>query len=111
MPIKQMVRYSMVPDTAASGVDIIVTTGRTKIRSATVRTTDRHINSVTVLPIPEAAFSLSPAPTACPMETVDPMASPTIMTVSICITWEPMDTAVVLATPSNWPMINRSAIP
>ena len=40
-----------------------------------------------------------------------PMASPTIMTVSICITWEPMDTAVVLATPSNWPMINRSAIP
>jgi len=29
----------------------------------------------------------------------------------ICMPCEPMDTAVVLATPSNCPMINKSAIP
>ena len=33
------------------------------------------------------------------------------MTVSMCMTWLPMDTAVVLATPSYWPMMNRSAMP
>lgn len=32
-------------------------------------------------------------------------------TVSICMICEPMETAVVLATPSNCPMINRSAMP
>ena len=45
------------------------------------------------------------------METVAPIASPTIITVSMCITCEPMETAVVLATPSNCPMMNRSAMP
>ena len=45
------------------------------------------------------------------MLTVVPMARPTIITVSICITCEPMETAVVLATPSNCPMMNRSAMP
>ena len=27
------------------------------------------------------------------------------------MTCEPMETAVVLAVPSNWPMMNRSAMP
>ena len=45
------------------------------------------------------------------MLTVEPIARPTIMTVSICMTCEPTETAVVLATPSNWPMMNRSASP
>ena len=40
-----------------------------------------------------------------------PIARPTSMTVSMCITCEPMETAVVLATPSNWPMMKRSAMP
>ena len=57
------------------------------------------------------ARRVSRAPTAWPIETVEPMARPTIITVSMCITWEPTDTAVVLATPSNWPMIKRSAMP
>ena len=39
------------------------------------------------------------------------MASPTSMTVIMCMTCEPTDTAVVLATPSNWPTMNRSAMP
>ena len=45
------------------------------------------------------------------MLTVDPMARPTIMTVIICMTWLPMETAVVPATPSNCPIIKRSAMP
>ena len=45
------------------------------------------------------------------MVTVVPMARPTIITVIICITWLPTDTAVVLATPLNCPMMNRSAMP
>ena len=64
-----------------------------------------------MLPMLRAARFMSRAPTAWPMETVEPMARPTIMTVSMCITWEPTDTAVVLATPSNWPMMKRSAMP
>lgn len=39
------------------------------------------------------------------------MASPTSMTVSMCMTCEPMETAVVAATPSYWPTMNRSAMP
>ena len=76
-----------------------------------VRTTDIPRNRVTVFPIQEATDFRSPAPTACPMETVEPMASPTIITVSMCMTWDPTDTAVVPETPSNCPMMNRSAIP
>jgi len=45
------------------------------------------------------------------MDTVVPIASPTSMTVSICITCEPTDTAVVASTPAYCPMINRSAMP
>ena len=58
----------------------------------------------------EASFR-SPAPVARPMVTVVPMASPTIITVSMCITWEPIDTAVVPSAPWNCPMMNRSASP
>lgn len=66
---------------------------------------------VAVLPMQAADLVRFLAPTACPMVTVEPMASPTIITVSICITWLPMETAVVASTPSNYPMINRSAMP
>ena len=79
--------------------------------STAVSTRDKAIKRVTVLPMLEAAIFRSDAPTAWAMDTVEPMARPTIMTVSICMTWEPMDTAVVLATPSNCPMINKSAMP
>ena len=76
-----------------------------------VSTTDSPINSVTVLPMSAAMRFLLPPPTSWPMLTVAPMARPTSITVIIYITCEPMETAVVLATPSNWPMINRSAMP
>ena len=45
------------------------------------------------------------------MPTVTPMARPTIITVTMCMIWLPMDTAVMLAVPSNWPMMNKSAMP
>lgn len=51
------------------------------------------------------------APIALPMVTVAPIARPTIITVSICITWLPIETAVILSTPLNWPTINKSAMP
>lgn len=100
-----------MPSTASAGVDMTATMGRTQASSPAVNTSESPKNSVTVLPVTAAAWRRSPAPTARPMQTVVPMASPTIMTVSICMTWLPMDTAVVLATPSNWPTMNRSAIP
>ena len=45
------------------------------------------------------------------MPAVAPITSPAVMTVSICITCEPMDTAVVLASSSYRPIIKRSAKP
>ena len=106
-----MVRYAAVPFTASSGVDITETIGRTKNNSKIVIRTEIAINKTTVFPMSCAACFLFFAPMACPILTVVPIASPTIMTVSICITCEPTETAVVLATPSNCPTINRSAIP
>ena len=85
--------------------------GRTDAKSKTVKTTERLKNSTAVFPtFCDTCFFLPP-PTACPMLTVVPIARPTIITVSICITCEPTDTAVVLATPSNCPTMNKSAIP
>ena len=69
------------------------------------------MNRVTLLPMDKAARRRSWAPTARPIEMVAPMARPTIITVSICITWLPMDTAVISAVPLNCPVMNRSAIP
>ena len=69
------------------------------------------MNNVTVFPIALAASSFLSAPPARLMVTVAPMASPTIMTVNICMTWLPFDTAVMASTWSNCPMIKRSAIP
>ena len=45
------------------------------------------------------------------MPAVAPITSPAVMTVSICITCEPMDTAVVLASSSYRPIIKRSDKP
>ena len=86
MPIKQIVRYCTVPSTAAAGVDVAATMGRTQQISAAISTSDVPRNSTVVLPTQTAAFFRSLPPTACPMDTVVPMASPTIITVSICIT-------------------------
>ena len=86
---------------ASVGVDIAETIGRTSISKTAISVTDTAIKSVTVLPTSFAAWLRSPAPMACPMLTVVPIASPTIITVSMCMTCEPMETAVVLATPSN----------
>ena len=85
--------------------------GRRSSSSPTVNTSESDRNSVTVLPVAAAACGRSSAPMARAIETVVPIASPTIMTVSICMTCEPTATAVVPATPSYWPMMNRSAIP
>ena len=101
MPIKQMVRHAAVPPMASVGVDIAETIGRTSTSKTAISVMDTAIKSVTVLPTSFAAWLRSHAPMACPMLTVVPIASPTIITVSMCMTCEPMETAVVLATPSN----------
>ena len=93
------------------GVDMTATIGRTSARKTTIRATDTAMNSETVLPMMAEIFLWSWAPMARPMLTVVPMASPTIMTVIMCMTWLPTETAVVEAAPSYWPMMNRSAMP
>ena len=93
----------MVPATASSGVDMTATMGRTSARKTTIRATDTAMNSETVLPMTAEIFLWSWAPMARPMLTVVPMASPTIMTVIMCMTWLPTETAVVEAAPSYWP--------
>ena len=101
----------MVPGTASSGVDIIYINGFTASNSNAMQIIERNINIITVLPIARFACLVSFAPAARPIITVEPIARPTIITVSICITWLPIETAVVLSTPLNCPIINRSAIP
>ena len=75
--------------------------GRRRHSRAAVSTRERPRNRVTVLPVQAEARFRSPLPTAWPMLIVVPMARPTIITDSMCITWDPTATAVVLALPSN----------
>ena len=65
---------------------MIETIGFTRNTNTKVSTIETSINKITVFPIVLDAFCLLFAPTACPMETVTPIARPTIMTVSMCIT-------------------------
>lgn len=97
--------------TASAGVDITDTMGLMHRVRITADNTERLKNKTTVFPIAaNIRFSFF-APASWPMETVVPMASPTIITVIICMIWLPMETAVVLSTASNCPTIYRSAIP
>ena len=111
IPIKQIVRYRIVPSTASAGVDITLTIGLTAAINTTINTRAIPMNMVTVFPIASDAFLQSFAPMQRPIITVAPIASPTSMTVSICMIWLPIDTAVVLLTRPNCPTINKSAIP
>ena len=86
MPVKQMVRYAFVLDTDSDGVDIMAVIGSTKNSSIAVQTTDTPINKVTVLYTAAKACLCSFAQMAFPMVSVEPMASPTIITVSMCMT-------------------------
>ena len=90
-----------MPEAASAGVDIMATMGRTSASSNAINTSATTMNSDTVLPITAVARLRSPPPMARPMPTVEPMASPTIITVIMCMTWLPTETAVVLAAPSN----------
>ena len=110
-PAKHMMRYFLVPSTASAGVDIACTIGSTQIRRTIVNRQATARNSRIVFPTARFFNSLSPLPTALPIRTVDPVARPTIITVTICMTWLPIDTAVVLDVGSNCPMIKRSASP
>ena len=81
-----MVRYLMVLLTASSGVDMTATMGFTKQSRIAVRATDSSMNKDAVLPTAKFTCLRSCAPTARPVITVVPIASPTIMTVSMCMT-------------------------
>ena len=81
-----MVRYDAVPKTASVGVAIMAGIGFTKKSSAAVNPIESPKNNTAVFPMAkEASFSFF-APTAFAIVTVAPIASPTIITVSICIT-------------------------
>ena len=87
------------------------TMGCTSISSRAIPARATPINKTAVFPITRETRLWSFAPMACAILTVVPIARPTIITVIMCIICEPMDTAVVLATPSYCPMMNKSAIP
>ena len=70
-------------------------------RSTSVNTAATPVKSAAELPINPAACRFEPAPTDLLMHTVVPMASPTITTVSICMTWLPTATADTVAAPLN----------
>ena len=53
----------------------------------------------------------SPAPMRLLMVTVVPIARPAITTVSMCMTWDPTETAVMASAPQYCPVMNRSAMP
>ena len=75
----------LVPATASCGVAIRTTIGFTSTTSMTVNATAIPIKSVMVLPMIFSACSMHFAPTLCPIVTVVPIASPTIMTVIMCM--------------------------
>ena len=85
MPMKHILRYTAVPSTASSGVDVTWTMASARKYRITAATTESDMKRTAEFPIPQEMFFLFPAPTACPMLTVVPIASPTIMTVSICM--------------------------
>ena len=58
-------------------------------------------NKVTVFPIRRAMPLSSPAPTARLIITVLPIARPTIITVTMCISWLPMAIAEITSAPLN----------
>lgn len=70
-----------MPAAASAGVETAKTIALRKTSSKSVSTEESPINSVTVLPVKSAALRLSLPPIACPILTVAPMASPTIITV------------------------------
>ena len=92
-------------------VRVVLRRASTSISKTAARRTLPPRKRATVLPIVCAALSIRFSPTARPTATVVPIASPTIITVSICMTCEPIETAVTEAVESNCPMIKRSAIP
>ena len=85
-PAKQMPRYSLVSPTASAGVSITFVIKFTQSSSPTVIAAANIAKNATDAPTVLAAARSSPAPTCLPIRTVAPMAKPTIITVSICIT-------------------------
>ena len=111
MPMKQTVRYARAPSAASAGVDMTETIGEVSASSSAVSTSETPTKSTAVFPMYPAARSRRLPPTDCPTQTVVPIASPTIITVSMCMTCEPIETAVVSETVPYLPIISRSAIP
>ena len=86
MPKKQMRRYDCVPGTASIGVSIALVIPPRSATSTTASTSETPKKSTAVVPMAVRMFRWSSAPTACAIVTVVPIASPTIMTVSMCMT-------------------------
>lgn len=106
-----MPRYTLVSSTASAGVSITSVIKFTESRSPIVSAAANTAKNTTEAPTVFAAPRSSPAPTYLPIRTVAPMAKPTIITVSMCITWLPTATAVVVPEPLYRPTTNRSAMP
>ena len=111
MPAKQMRRYARAPGTASGGVDSSWTIGCVSPSRAHVASAAIIAKRVIVFPMARRMPSSSSAPTKRPIMTVVPMARPTIMTVTMCMTCEPIETAEMTSAPLKRPAMSRSASP
>ena len=80
-------------------------------RRIPVKSTAKIENRVMEFPMAFPASASRLPPMAWPMEMVLPITSATITTVSMCITWLPMDTAVTGMALLKRPVMKRSANP
>ena len=86
IPAKHTFKYALVSSIASSGVLITLTIGATSTSNTNDNTTATNAKSTIVFPIVLAILRRSFAPTNLAIITTEPIASPTIITVSMCIT-------------------------
>ena len=110
-PAKQINRYLRVSSYASGGTARSRRIRFSPSRSSTVAPAAAAANRVTEFPTLRAVLGPSFAPTAWLIDTVEPIARPTMTTVSMCITWLPTATAEMVPAPLYCPVMNMSARP
>ena len=111
VPAEQMWTYMHVFSKASFGVCMRMANGSVRKIIRTVTKSASRAKKITLVPTMSAAFSFFPAPRACPIWMVVPMASPTIMNVIVCIIMVPVATAETSAAFPNCPTISKSTAP
>ena len=110
-PQAQMNRYCRAGATASAGTCIRATMALVDRANTRARATAMAAKRVNRVPMERLTSPLRPAPRYWPTSTVPPVDRPMMKLVTACITWLPVDTAVMPAWSSNWPTTMRSTAP